>query len=47
MNFISEQDAYIPCLVEVEELIAGQRTVLWIENLIEAELERIDYLAQQ
>jgi len=47
MNFISEQDAYIPCLVEVEELIAGQRTILWIENLIEAELERIDYLAQQ
>jgi hypothetical protein len=47
MNFIREQDAYIPCVVEVEELLAGQHTTLRIEDLMLNEVERMDYLAQQ
>ncbi|MEH2174675.1 hypothetical protein [Nostoc sp.] len=47
MNFIREQDAYIPCLIEVEGLSAGQRTTLRIEDLMLNEVERMDYLAQQ
>lgn len=47
MNFIREQDAYVPNLVEMEDLIAGQRTTLGIENLMPNEIERMDYLAQQ
>lgn len=47
MNFIREQDAYVPCLVEAEDLITGQRTTLRIEDLMPNELERMDYLAQQ
>jgi hypothetical protein len=47
MNFIREQDAYIPCLVEVEKLLAGQHTTLRIEDLMLNEVERMDYLAQQ
>ncbi|QKQ75348.1 hypothetical protein [Nostoc sp. TCL240-02] len=47
MNFIREHDAYIPCVVEVEELLAGQHTTLRIEDLMLNEVERMDYLAQQ
>jgi len=47
MNFIREQDAYIPCVVEVEELLAGQHTTLRIEDLMLNEVERMDYLAPQ
>ena len=47
MNFIREQDAYIPCVVEVEELLAGQHTTLRIEDLMLNEVERMDYLAQE
>lgn len=47
MNFIREQEAYIPCIVEVEELLAGQHTTLRIEDLMLNEVERMDYLAQQ
>ncbi|MEH1900249.1 MAG: hypothetical protein V7L04_02205 [Nostoc sp.] len=47
MNFIREQDAYIPCLIEVEGLSAGQRTTLRIDDLIPNEVERMDYLTQQ
>jgi len=46
-NFIREQDAYIPCIVEVEELLAGQHTTLCIEDLMLNEVERMDYLGQQ
>ncbi|MEH2407469.1 hypothetical protein [Nostoc sp.] len=47
MDFMREQDAYIPCVVEVEELLAGQHTTLRIEDLMLNEVERMDYLAQQ
>ncbi|MEH1883878.1 hypothetical protein [Nostoc sp.] len=47
MNFIRDLDAYIPCIVEVEELLAGQQTTLRIEDLMLNEVERMDYLAQQ
>ncbi|WP_193197757.1 hypothetical protein [Nostoc sp. MG11] len=47
MNFIHEQDAYIPCLIEVEGLSPGQRTTLRIEDLMPNEVERMDYSAQQ
>jgi hypothetical protein len=47
MNFLREQDAYIPNLVEMEDLIAGQRITLGIENLMHNEIERMDYLAQR
>lgn len=47
MNFIREQDAYIPCVVEVEKLPIGQRITLRIEDLMLNEVERMDYLAQQ
>ncbi|MEH2319429.1 hypothetical protein [Nostoc sp.] len=47
MNFIRDQDAYIPCVVEVEELLAGQYTTLRIEDLMLNEVERMDYIAQQ
>ena len=47
MNFIRDQDAYIPCLVEVKKLLAGQHTTLRIEDLMLNEVERMDYLAQQ
>jgi len=47
MNFICEQDAYIPCFVAVEDLTAGQHTTLGIEDLMPNEVERMDYLAQQ
>ncbi|MCG6135992.1 MAG: hypothetical protein MET45_15275 [Nostoc sp. LLA-1] len=47
MDFIREQDAYIPCLIEVEDLKVGQRTKLHIEDLMPDEVERMDYLAQQ
>ncbi|MEH2295861.1 hypothetical protein [Nostoc sp.] len=47
MTFIREQDAYIPCVVEVEELLVGQHTTLRIEDLMLNEVERMDYIAQQ
>lgn len=47
MNFIREQDAYVPCLFQLEDLTAGQHTTLDIENLMSNELERMDYLAKQ
>ncbi len=47
MNFIREQDAYIPNIVQVEDLRAGQRTTLRFEDLMPHEVERMDYLAQQ
>ncbi|OKH25745.1 hypothetical protein [Chroogloeocystis siderophila] len=47
MNFIREQDAYIPNIVQREDLRAGQRTTLSFENLMPHEVERMDYLAQQ
>lgn len=47
INFICEQDAYVPNLVEVEDLEAGQHKTLRFENLMSNELERMDYLAQQ
>jgi hypothetical protein len=47
MNFIREQDAYVPNIVQVEDLRAGQRTTLRFEDLIAHEVERMDYLAQQ
>jgi hypothetical protein len=47
MNFIREQDAYIPCIVEVEKLLVGQHKTLRIEDLMLNEVERMDYLAQQ
>jgi len=47
MNFLRDQDAYVPCLLEAEGLTAGQRTTLRIENLMPNEVERMDYLAQQ
>ena len=47
MNFMRDQDAYIPCIVEVEDLTVGQRTILRIEDLMPNEVERMDYLAQQ
>ena len=47
MNFVHEQDAYIPGLIAVEPLRPNQTTTLRIENLSSAELERMDYLAQQ
>ncbi len=47
MNFFREQDAYVPNLVEMADLIAGQRITLGIENLMPDEIERMDYLAQQ
>ncbi|AFZ28854.1 hypothetical protein Glo7428_0245 [Gloeocapsa sp. PCC 7428] len=47
MNFIREQDAYVPNIVEVEDLKAGQRTTLRFEDLMPHEVERMDYLAQQ
>lgn len=46
MDFIHEQDAYVPNLVEMEDLVAG-RTTLNIENLMPDEIERMDYLAQE
>ncbi|MBH8562255.1 hypothetical protein I8748_08710 [Nostoc sp. CENA67] len=47
MNFMRDQDAYIPCIVEVEDLKVGQRTTLRFEGLLPNEVERMDYLAQQ
>ncbi|MBE9051852.1 hypothetical protein IQ243_15755 [Nostocales cyanobacterium LEGE 11386] len=47
MNFIRDQEAYIPCIVEVESLKTGQRKTLHIEDLMPNEVERMDYLAQQ
>ncbi|WP_250122338.1 hypothetical protein [Chroococcidiopsis sp. CCMEE 29] len=47
MNFICEQDAYVPNIVQVEDLRAGQRTTLRFEDLMPHEVERMDYLAQQ
>lgn len=47
MNFIREQDAYVPCFFQLEDLTVGQRTILDIKNLLPNELERTDYLAQQ
>ncbi|MBD2677158.1 MULTISPECIES: hypothetical protein [Nostoc] len=47
MNFIREQEAYIPCVVEVKKLLVGQHTTLRIEDLMLNEVERMDYLAQQ
>lgn len=47
MNFIQEQDAYIPCLMEMEDLVAGQHQIISIENLMSNEMARLDYLAQQ
>jgi hypothetical protein len=47
MKFIRDQDAYVPCLAEAEDLIAGKHIALRIEDLKPNELERIDYLAQQ
>ncbi|MDF2388389.1 hypothetical protein JMG10_43605 [Nostoc ellipsosporum NOK] len=47
MNFMRDQDAYIPCIVEVEDLKLGQRTTLRFEGLLPNDVERMDYLAQQ
>lgn len=47
MNFMRDQDAYIPCIVEVEDLKLGQQTTLRFEGLLPNEVERMDYLAQQ
>ncbi|MES1025841.1 hypothetical protein ABN584_23380 [Gloeocapsa sp. BRSZ] len=47
MNFICEQDAYVPNIVEVKDLKAGQRTILHFEDLMPHEVERMHYLAQQ
>ncbi|BAZ49067.1 hypothetical protein NIES4103_16780 [Nostoc sp. NIES-4103] len=47
MDFMRGQDAYIPCIVEVEDLKIGQRTTLRFEGLLPNEVERMDYIAQQ
>lgn len=47
MDFMRDQDAYIPCIVEVEDLKIGQRTTLRFEGLLPNEVERMDYIAQQ
>ena len=47
INFVRDQDAYIPGLVAIEPIKPNQTTTLQIENLSSAELERMDYLAQQ
>lgn len=47
MDFVREQDAYIPGIVQVEDLIVGQCTILRIEDLLPDEIEQMDYLAQQ
>lgn len=47
MDFMREQDAYIPCLAEAEELIAGKHITLGIDDLKPNEIQRINYLAQQ
>lgn len=47
MDFMREQDAYVPCLAEAEDLIAGKHITLGIDDLKLNEIQRIDYLAQQ
>lgn len=46
MDFMREQNAYVPNLTETKGLIAGQRKSLCFEGLIPDEMERMDYLAQ-
>jgi hypothetical protein len=46
MNFLREQDAYIPALIAVESLPQDQTGILRIEGLIPEEITRMDYLAK-
>jgi len=47
MDFMREQDAYVPNLTETEGLIATQHKSICFEGLMPNEIERMDYLAQQ
>lgn len=47
MDFMREQDAYVPNLTETEGLIATQRKSIYFEGLMPSEMEQMDYLAQQ
>lgn len=44
LNFIREQDAYIPALMMRYSALSGQQITLQIENLMLSEIERMDYL---
>lgn len=47
MKFIRNQDAYVPCIVEVDKLELGESTTLRIEDLMPHEVQRMDYIAQE
>lgn len=47
MDFIREQDAYIPALIAVEPLPKDQTGLLRIRGLMPDEIARMDYLAQR
>lgn len=47
MNFIREQDAYVPALIAVQPLPKDETGILRIEGLMPDEVARMDYLAQR
>lgn len=47
MNFIQEQDAYVPALFVPKCHSIGQQIILRLENLRRSDLERMDYIAHR
>lgn len=47
MNFIREQDAYVPVLFVPKCRSVGQQIILQLENLRRGDLERMDYIAHR
>jgi hypothetical protein len=47
MNFIREQDAYVPVLFVQKCRSVGQQIILHLENLRRSDLDRMDYIAHR